>query len=292
VVYRALVATLFVGCYSPRYDNCTIRCGTTGCPSGYQCDTQAGMCSLAGTTCSGAGDASHDSHAGSDAATSPGDASLASCTYFQHLASEVEGMNLVVPTPTFGVSAGDMIVVAISAHMPPGVGFGDISDDGNNTYIEAVTEISGNQLSAIYYVPASTDVVNNVSLHYSATVGQVADLITFHCTGGIRPAVVATSSSHGVGGAATAGQLALAAPRLVVSSAMTDNLNNAWLVDNTTIPQHQILDSSFMENGTNIDTTFADAQGPIGAGTTIVPYQGAQGGVAWIGTAAAFNIAP
>lgn len=147
-VYRLVLVAFVVGCYSPKYDNCSIDCTTTGCPNSYECDSQLHVCRHSGTTCGpSGGDAGGDSGGmGSDAS------GLTTCALVQDKSDgEAAGIFHIAMNPS--IAAGNFVVVTIAQNSSAPSQLASVADQSSTMFSRAALETESDETSAIYYLP-------------------------------------------------------------------------------------------------------------------------------------------
>ncbi len=216
-VYRALLATLLAGCYSPSYDNCTISCASSGCPDSYQCDSQLHVCRRSGTSC-GPADAAADT-AGSDS-TADGSAATG-CMYIQDVASAGGGASLQITFNT-PIATGSFVVVTIAQNASAPQTLSSVADQSSTMFSRAVLRTEGDATSAIYYLASAPAPITQVTASWTSSVAEVIDVSEWRCS----PTPTFVTSAMGGAQISTttisAGQVALAGPSLVFGTLMTN----------------------------------------------------------------------
>lgn len=217
-VYRLLLATLLVGCYSPSYDNCTISCATAGCPNSYECDSNLHVCRKSGTTCSPGHDAGGDAQGSGDAAT---DAGPMGCALVQHKTTAAAGTTFHVMFSS-AIAAGNFVVVTLAQNSSAAAQLTSVADQDSNAFARAVLRIEGDETSAIYYMRSAPTAITDVALTWTISVASVVDVSEWHCSQTPNFLTSAMGGAQISGTTLSVGQVALSEPALVFGTLTTN----------------------------------------------------------------------
>ena len=218
-VYRLVIVTLLVGCYSPSYDNCRISCTTSGCPNSYECDSQLHVCRQPGSSCQ-AGDAGGDIGGGSDGDAAV-DAMPASGCAFSTNMTDTNNASIIHDVIVPAIPPGDTVIVTIGANGPTSAQIANVATVDGQMLTKAVFAQQGNIFSAIYFLPKAATKVTEIDVTWTGDVTEVTDVSDWRCATPLAMPTIATTMVASSGTTTSAGSLQIGQPSLVMAAVAT-----------------------------------------------------------------------